>query len=1238
MNKPFFYLRLSLLMCLTLPLAATAQVVSIPDPNLRAAIEDALSKTSGDTITVADMARLPHLEAGNANIRDLTGLEHATNLTALDLGAQHVDGEGWIQSNSIRDLAPLSGMTHLTRLELRGNNISDISPLAGLINLTRLSVEDNSITDISALSGLTHLTELELFGNNISDISPLSGLINLTWLQLFHNQITDLSPLSGLTHLRRLALSQNGISDISPLSSLTNLETLGLASNSISDLSPLAGLTDLTRLGLRRNYISDLSALAGLTNLARVDLRHNYISDISPLVANTGLGNEDEVVLNNNPLSVISIKTHVPALQNRGVTVEFDDTTHLNVGAPRTVRMIYFLPNDQPYQSAVVQGMKNKIRIAQTFFAEQMDPHGYGKLTFDVETDAHGDPIVHRINGQYGDSRYHADRFHTTALTEVEEMFNFYQNIYVIIVGLSGEGTHGGEGNRWGKNGGVVTAPDDFDWQGLAHELGHAFGLYHDFRDGAYLLSYGPGPSDRLSACHAEYLSVHPYFNPDIPIEIGPPPTIELISPQRIYPAGAKSIPIRFRISDSDGLHQWLLHAWQPHVKNSVLTCGQGGGVKELIIDFDYDGVIPSAHDPEYSRNTSLNNPLAHPIRIEAVDVNGNVSSPEFPLFSEAFAPLSKISGDNQRGVPNIPLAVPFVVELRSSDNGWGQRGVPITFTVTAGGGTLSVTHTTTDTTPWKAGRAESILTLGDDLGTHTVEVSAAGIEGTVTFTAVAGAPVDIPDPNLRAAIAKARGRAPGTPIAPSDIARLTDFEAGNANITNLARLELATNLQRLDLGYAKVGDEWRNSNAVKDLSPLAGLTQLTFLHLPGNSVSDISPLADLTNLTWLNLWGNSVSSLSAVEGLTKLTDLWLGDNNISDLSPLVANTGLGKGDTVNVQYNPLSYQSIHTHIPTLQSRGVTVEFDNRAHPALLKISGDNQEGAALTRLSQPFLVEAQDANGSALVGILVRFAVTAGGGALSTTTTRTDENGRAQTTLTLGPHLGTNTVSVSATGIEVPATFHAVSNTEAPPISADVNKDSSVNVLDLIVITSNLDTKGSNLAADVNRDGVVSILDLVLAAGMFDSAAAAPSAQPQVSETLTAVEVQGWLTDARALENIDSVMQRGILVLEQLLVALTPTETALLANYPNPFNPETWIPYRLAEDAFVTLTIYDTVGHVVRTLNLGHRIASAYESRSKAIYWDGGNDVGELVASGVYFYTLIAGDYSATRRMVILK
>ncbi|RKU31934.1 hypothetical protein C6499_03875, partial [Candidatus Poribacteria bacterium] len=98
------------------------------------------------------------------------------------------------------------------------------------------------------------------------------------------------------------------------------------------------------------------------------------------------------------------------------------------------------------------------------------------------------------------------------------------------------------------------------------------------------------------------------------------------------------------------------------------------------------------------------------------------------------------------------------------------------------------------------------------------------------------------------------------------------------------------------------------------------------------------------------------------------------------------------------------------------------------------------------------------------------------------------------------------------------------------------------------------------------------------------------------------------------------------------------PEKTALLTNYPNPFNPETWIPYHLAEPADVKVRIYAADGALVRTLVLGHQIAGIYENRTRAAYWDGKNEVGEPVASGVYFYTFIAGDFTATRKMLIVK
>ena len=117
----------------------------------------------------------------------------------------------------------------------------------------------------------------------------------------------------------------------------------------------------------------------------------------------------------------------------------------------------------------------------------------------------------------------------------------------------------------------------------------------------------------------------------------------------------------------------------------------------------------------------------------------------------------------------------------------------------------------------------------------------------------------------------------------------------------------------------------------------------------------------------------------------------------------------------------------------------------------------------------------------------------------------------------------------------------------------------------------------------------------------------------------------------------VDDV-KNSTIQLEDLIAYEIPAETELLRNYPNPFNPETWIPYHLSEDADVNLTIYDINGEVVRDIDVGHQTAAKYDTRAKAIYWDGRNRFGEQVASGIYFYHLDAGDFSGTRKMVILK
>ena len=213
-----------------------------------------------------------------------------------------------------------------------------------------------------------------------------------------------------------------------------------------------------------------------------------------------------------------------------------------------------------------------------------------------------------------------------------------------------------------------------------------------------------------------------------------------------------------------------------------------------------------------------------------------------------------------------------------------------------------------------------------------------------------------------------------------------------------------------------------------------------------------------------------------------------------------------------------------------------------------------------------------------------------------------------------------------------------AVENARVLGTVGDVSGDGVVNVADLVLVAGQIGQRGEN-SADVNGDNVVNIADLVLVAGALGDAAAAPAVWNQKHiEMLSTVDVQAWLTDAQQLNLTDTTSQRGILYLKQLLTALTPKETQLLANYPNPFNPETWIPFQLAKSANVKISIYAADGKLIRMLALGHQPIGTYQGKSRAAYWDGKNRLGEPVASGVYFYTLTAGDFTATRKMLILK
>ena len=474
-----------------------------------------------------------------------------------------------------------------------------------------------------------------------------------------------------------------------------------------------------------------------------------------------------------------------------------------------------------------------------------------------------------------------------------------------------------------------------------------------------------------------------------------------------------------------------------------------------------------------------------------------------------------------------------------------------------------------------------------------------------------------VPDANLRTALRISLGKETGAAITHDDLAMLTNFSAKDASIFVLVGLEFATNLEYLSLG----------GNNIADLSPIAGLSKLHTLSLERNNISDITPLARLTNLTSLHLYDNNyISDISPLSALINLDPLYLAGNRVADTSVL---TGLTKLITLHL--------AVNSHIPLLQDRGVTVSFIDRTPAMIQAISGEEQQGAPSATLLDPFVVEVRDEHGDVFEGVPVTFSVPDGGGMLSVSETMTDADGRAEGILTLGQRTGTITVTVSAAEIAERVTFAVVSEATPPRIRADVNGDGVVNILDLVEVAANFIKAGEN-NADVNGDGVLNVFDLVQVAGAIGGGGAAPSVHPHTLEQLSAADVAGWLAQAQGLGVGDANLERGVRFLEQLLAALTPEETALLPNYPNPFNPETWIPYHLAHDSEVNITIFDAKGVTVRELALGRQAAGYYADRGSAAYWDGRNEGGESVVSGVYVYRLRAGEYAASRRMVIVK
>ena len=319
------------------------------------------------------------------------------------------------------------------------------------------------------------------------------------------------------------------------------------------------------------------------------------------------------------------------------VTTDITTTTVTTLGK-RLVRVIYFVPLNESPRWNLDDTMDIQLKEVQQIFAEQLEEHGYGRKSFNIETDADGKVVVHFVSGKHEDTYYHTNTINKVT-DEIKTRFNIEREVYLVAIESSTELIEGNCGVAFFDGGPalVISAGDcvsgDYGISLIAHELGHAFNLEHDFRDDSYFMSYGSSRR-KFSACSAEALSVSPFLNQDNPTIVtgNAQSTMELVSAP-IYPANGSSHTLQFKVRDAEGIY--VVHFLVPQrtidpMSNStgatVYDCKKLNNVKSATVSFDL---------PEYFMTFPSNN-----VYIRTFDAHGSSIAREWALTAGDIEPV----------------------------------------------------------------------------------------------------------------------------------------------------------------------------------------------------------------------------------------------------------------------------------------------------------------------------------------------------------------------------------------------------------------------------------------------------------------------------------------------------------------------------------------------------------------------------------------------------------------------
>ena len=1145
------------------------------------------------SVADAQTVRMPD-ENLAAVVRDALGLARGApitrqamqRLTSLDAQRYKVR-EATGQEGQIENITGLEQATQLRSLWLSNNRIRDIRLLSRLTQLEQLWIWSNQISDIGPLAGLKQLRYLLIEDNPINDFSPLAGLVRLQHLSVSVQRISDLRRHVDLTRLQSLHLdgSGNQIEDLRLLANSTQLTNFSIRSVQLRDLSFLERLTQLESLSFFKNEISDLKPLANLTQLRWLYLGWNQISDLRPLAGLTQLISLD---LRYNQIRDVTPLAGLVKLEYLGLMENpIQDASPL-AALTRLRDVDIEIPEPPPDATTGPTSNGSTIGLPLTTSGRSvLQSH-----KFYVYSRGTHYPHENRV-GRIVLNSPTVNRYIFDELTDRDNLTGFFRRGGTIELIANPRMTDVDFGDvviseiMWGLNG---TSPEN-QWIEL-----------YNTTEGAITLSASPNQDDWVFLFTYGAVSKRETIR-DTGSEYANWKVVDRVSNMGWKVPGQSG-----NISQNQPLISMYrtINYTTGHVPDGTLASSWKASTGRVSL------LPPSYGTPgtKHLQPTSV-------VRVESLD-----HPPMYWVDTNSGTLHRLVGAEVENLVPSVRNATGLAMDVAGSKLYWTEQtgnttgrirranlngtnvrlvknltSVPHGIVVDAANGKIYVTNA------W--GKIQRLNVDGSNFQPNLITdlESPKGLAldvsgGKVYWTEMSGR---IRRANLDGSNVEDVATGLGTPI---NIAIFDNTvywtekigeNSGEIRFVNLQGNVVTRNsfTQGFPVGIALDAVEnklyWTTSNGEIGRSTLGGgdfqPNFVTGLGAPGAFVLNVeTPVVAATDAV-LSISPSPVISPAVGKQLTLNLNITAGE--------AVA------GYQFIVRFDPTALRYVESgngeYLPTGAFFVQPVVNRDRVELAATALAGvSNGDGTLATITFEVMVVKAS--------------------------------------TLTLSDML----LSDSQGNTFLPR-VEAAEITEPPELKADINGDGVVNIQDLVLVASSFGETGEN-SADINADGVVNIADLVLVAGALGATAAAPSIQAESLGLLTAADVRQWLSQAHRLNSSHVDYQRGLLVLEQLLTALAPKETLLLPNYPNPFNPETWIPYQLATSGDVKITIYDARGIVVRRLELGYRQAGYYTHRSRAAYWDGCNGLGEHVASGLYFYHLEAEGVSLLRKMVTLK